>query len=187
MGQPSEIRIALAQVNPTVGAVSENRALVADWVDRARVEGADLVVFPELVLSGYPPDDLVFRVDFLEAVRAELEILAGGVTGIIALVGFPEMSTGNRSKPIDPLSSPLSPIAFNSAAVLQDGEISEPFASDSGWHILLRMGSREQDVTEQLRRNEAREAIGRRKAEDEYERFLRQLRDEAYVETRLAS
>jgi peptidyl-prolyl cis-trans isomerase SurA len=70
---------------------------------------------------------------------------------------------------------------------LQDGEISEPFASDSGWHILLRMGSREQDVTEQLRRNEAREAIGRRKAEDEYERFLRQLRDEAYVETRLAS
>jgi peptidyl-prolyl cis-trans isomerase SurA len=49
------------------------------------------------------------------------------------------------------------------------------------------MGSREQDVTEQLRRNEAREAIGRRKAEDEYERFLRQLRDEAYVETRLAS
>jgi peptidyl-prolyl cis-trans isomerase SurA len=69
---------------------------------------------------------------------------------------------------------------------LQDGEISEPFASDSGWHILLRMGSREQDVTEQLRRNEAREAIGRRKAEDEYERFLRQLRDEAYVETRLA-
>ena len=44
-----------------------------------------------------------------------------------------------------------------------------------------------QDVTEQLRRNEAREAIGRRKAEDEYERFLRQLRDEAYIETRLAS
>lgn len=70
---------------------------------------------------------------------------------------------------------------------LQDGEISEPFASDGGWHILQRIGSREQDVTDQLRRNEAREAIGRRKAEDEYERFLRQMRDEAYVETRLAS
>ncbi len=70
---------------------------------------------------------------------------------------------------------------------LADGEISEPFSSDAGWHILQRLGSREQDVTEQLRRNEAREAIGRRKAEDEYERFLRQMRDEAYVETRLAS
>ena len=70
---------------------------------------------------------------------------------------------------------------------LADGEVSEPFSSDAGWHILQRLGSREQDVTEQLRRNEAREAIGRRKAEDEYERFLRQMRDEAYVETRLAS
>lgn len=70
---------------------------------------------------------------------------------------------------------------------LQDGEISEPFASDGGWHILQRVGSREQDVTDQLRRNEVREAIGRRKAEDEYERFLRQMRDEAYIETRLAS
>ncbi len=124
MGQPPDIRIALAQVNPTVGAISENRSLVGDWIDRAKGGGADLVVFPELVLSGYPPDDLVFRIDFLEAVRAELEMLAGGVTGIIALVGFPEVSTGGRSKPIDPLSSPLSPIAFNSAAVLQDGGIS---------------------------------------------------------------
>lgn len=70
---------------------------------------------------------------------------------------------------------------------LADGEVSEPFASDAGWHILQRLGSREQDVTDQLRRSEAREAIGRRKAEDEYERFLRQMRDEAYVETRLAS
>lgn len=70
---------------------------------------------------------------------------------------------------------------------LTDGQISEPFASDAGWHVLQRLSSREQDVTEQLRRSEAREAIGRRKAEDEYERFLRQMRDEAYVETRLAS
>lgn len=69
---------------------------------------------------------------------------------------------------------------------LKDGEISEPFASGSGWHILQRLGTREQDITDRVRRDEARETIGRRKAEDEYERFLRQLRDEAYVETRLA-
>lgn len=69
---------------------------------------------------------------------------------------------------------------------LEDGQISQPFPSEAGWHIVQRIGSREQDITERLRRDEAREAIGRRKAEDEYERFLRQLRDEAYVETRLA-
>ncbi|MCG6118195.1 MAG: peptidylprolyl isomerase [Aquimonas sp.] len=69
---------------------------------------------------------------------------------------------------------------------LEDGQVSQPFASEAGWHIVQRNGSREQDITERVRRDEAREAIGRRKAEDEYERFLRQLRDEAYVETRLA-
>jgi NAD+ synthase (glutamine-hydrolysing) len=120
---PSEIRIALAQVNPTVGAVKENRLLVEHWITHAREAEADLVVFPELVLSGYPPDDLVFRLDFLDAVSAEMDELARGVSGIVALVGFPERSNGERSEPIDPLSSPLSPIAFNSVAVLQDGEI----------------------------------------------------------------
>jgi peptidyl-prolyl cis-trans isomerase SurA len=69
---------------------------------------------------------------------------------------------------------------------LEDGQVSQPFQSEAGWHILERIGSREQDVTERLRRDEAREAIARRKAEDEYERFLRQLRDEAFIETRLA-
>ena len=69
---------------------------------------------------------------------------------------------------------------------LEDGQISQPFRTEAGWHVLQRLGAREQDVTERVRREEAREAIARRKAEDEYERFLRQLRDEAYVETRLA-
>lgn len=119
-----DIRVALAQVNPTVGAVSHNRALVAHWIERAKDGGADLVVFPELVLSGYPPDDLVFRSDFLEAAETELRILAQGVSEIVALVGFPEMCTRQHSEAVDPLSSPLSPIAFNSLAVLRDGEIS---------------------------------------------------------------
>lgn len=68
---------------------------------------------------------------------------------------------------------------------LGDDEISQPFQSDVGWHLLQRLGSREQDVTDELRRNQAREAIGRRKAEEEYERFLRQMRGEAYVDLRL--
>lgn len=72
-------------------------------------------------------------------------------------------------------------------AALQDGQVSRPFQSDAGWHIIKRLGVREQDVTEQNRRNQAREIIAQRKAEEEFERFLRQLRSEAYVESRLSA
>lgn len=73
----------------------------------------------------------------------------------------------------------------NQMQKLADGEVSPVFQSDIGFHIIRRIGSREQDVTEQNRRNKAREMIGQRKAEEEYERFLRQLRADAYVESRL--
>ncbi|GAB2495425.1 peptidylprolyl isomerase [Arenimonas alkanexedens] len=75
----------------------------------------------------------------------------------------------------------------NQIEQLADGALSAPFQSESGWHIVRRLGIREQDVTELNRRNQAREVIGMRKAEEEFERFLRQLRSEAYVETRLAA
>ena len=68
---------------------------------------------------------------------------------------------------------------------LADGQVSPVFQSDVGFHIIKRLGSREQDVTDDNRRNQAREIIGRRKADEVYERFLRQLRAEAYVETRV--
>ncbi len=68
---------------------------------------------------------------------------------------------------------------------LADGELSPVFQSDAGFHLLKRIGSREQDVTDQNRRNKAREIIGQRKAEEVYDRFLRQLRADAYVESRL--
>jgi NAD+ synthase len=58
---PATLTIALAQVNPTVGAVAHNLALVRRTRDDAAARGADLVVFPELVLVGYPPEDLVLR------------------------------------------------------------------------------------------------------------------------------
>lgn len=127
MSNTDRLRVALAQINPTVGAVEENRALVSDAIARARDERADLVIFPELVLSGYPPDDLVFRRDFLDAVRTSLETLAAEVTDIVALVGFPESLPQERSEPIDPLSSPLRPITSNSVAVLRDGKITETY------------------------------------------------------------
>jgi peptidyl-prolyl cis-trans isomerase SurA len=68
---------------------------------------------------------------------------------------------------------------------LADGQVSPVFQSDVGFHIIKRLASREQDVTDDNRRNQAREVIGQRKADEVYERFLRQLRAEAYVETRV--
>jgi peptidyl-prolyl cis-trans isomerase SurA len=68
---------------------------------------------------------------------------------------------------------------------LADGQVSPVFQSDVGFHFIKRLAVREQDVTDENRRNQARELIGQRKADEVYERFLRQLRAEAYVETRV--
>lgn len=67
---------------------------------------------------------------------------------------------------------------------LQDGQVSAPFRTDAGWHIVERVESRQTDVTDQNRRAQVRETIGRRKAEDEYNRYLQELRGEAYVNFR---
>ena len=82
------LSIALAQVNPTVGDIAGNAALVRRARDEAARAGADLVVFPELVLSGYPPEDLVLRPAFLDAASRVLDELeaesAGGGPGLAA-------------------------------------------------------------------------------------------------------
>lgn len=74
----------------------------------------------------------------------------------------------------------------NQLGQLADNEVSEPFQTDIGWHILQRLGTREQDRTDQILRQQARDMIRNRKAEEEYDRYLRQLRGEAYIENRLA-
>ncbi len=68
---------------------------------------------------------------------------------------------------------------------LKDGELSEPFASEMGWHLIQRLETREQDVTVETERRRIREQIVRRKADEEYDRYLRELRSEAYVDERL--
>jgi peptidyl-prolyl cis-trans isomerase SurA len=75
----------------------------------------------------------------------------------------------------------------NQLQTLTDGQLSQPFQSEVGWHIVQRLGTREQDVTEQNRRNQAREIIAQRKAEEEFERYLRQIRSESYFDSRLAA
>ncbi|GGK00283.1 peptidylprolyl isomerase [Luteimonas terricola] len=72
-------------------------------------------------------------------------------------------------------------------AALQDGEVSAPFRSQAGWHILQRTSTRQADVNAENRRNQAREAIGQRKLEDEWNRFLREMRGEAFIDIRPSS
>ena len=68
-----------------------------------------------------------------------------------------------------------------------DGEVSQPFQSQAGWHIIQRTGSRQANVGEENRRNQVRETIGQRKLEDEWNRFLREMRSEAFIDIRPAS
>jgi NAD+ synthase (glutamine-hydrolysing) len=107
------MRVALAQINPTVGDIDANAVKVAEWIARAREESADLVIFPELCIPGYPAEDLYLKRHFLEANRRAVEELAGAVEGITALVGYAEPIPGG-----DDLRH-----AHNSLAVLADGAV----------------------------------------------------------------
>ncbi|MGH3009405.1 MAG: NAD+ synthase [Gaiellaceae bacterium] len=83
------MRIALAQIDPVVGDLEGNRALILTRIGEARDTRADLVVLPELVVTGYPPEDLLLRPGFVRAARESVEAIARDVTGIVALVGTP--------------------------------------------------------------------------------------------------
>jgi NAD+ synthase (glutamine-hydrolysing) len=71
------MKIAIAQINATVGDLAGNVARIAEYAARAKQQGADLVVTPELALCGYPPEDLLLREDFIEACDKALADLAG--------------------------------------------------------------------------------------------------------------
>jgi NAD+ synthase (glutamine-hydrolysing) len=81
------IRIALAQVNPTIGDLDGNAGIVAGGIHDAKAAGADIVAFPEMVITGYPPDDLLLKKSFLRDSRQALESLAPLCGGITAVVG----------------------------------------------------------------------------------------------------
>src|SRR5262245_50290656 len=85
------MRLALAQMNSVVGDLDGNRVRIAARIDEARDAGADLVILPELVVTGYPPEDLLLRPGFVRAARRSVEALARGTRGIVALVGAPHL------------------------------------------------------------------------------------------------
>jgi len=83
------VRIALAQLNVVVGDLGGNRDRIVEALVQAKTSGADLVLFPELAVTGYPPEDLLLRPGFLHAAREALEEAAAATTGLTALIGTP--------------------------------------------------------------------------------------------------
>jgi NAD+ synthase (glutamine-hydrolysing) len=103
----STLRVALAQMNTTVGDIDGNVRMVADGISRAREAGAQLVVCPEQTITGYPAEDLWLKPHFLQTAGRALDELASRVEGIVALVGYPEHEGA----------------IYNSVAVIADGAV----------------------------------------------------------------
>jgi NAD+ synthase (glutamine-hydrolysing) len=101
------MRLALAQINTTVGDLDGNRAHILSGLAEARAAGADLVLFPELAVTGYPPEDLLLRPGFVRAAAESLKELASETRGLTALVGFPHFDRD----------------LYNACAVCADGEV----------------------------------------------------------------
>src|SRR5438876_9738054 len=83
------MRLALAQIDTVVGDLDGNRDRILRRVEEARGAGADLVCFPELAITGYPPEDLLLRPAFVREARRSLDEVAAATVGIAALVGVP--------------------------------------------------------------------------------------------------
>jgi NAD+ synthase (glutamine-hydrolysing) len=105
-----KLRVALAQINPTVGDLVGNRALIASSIESAKKSSAHIVVFPEMIVTGYPVEDLALRPSFQFASQATLTEVAKGVHGdIVAIVGYLDIS--------------LTGAPQNALAVISDGEV----------------------------------------------------------------
>ncbi|HWR73115.1 MAG TPA: nitrilase-related carbon-nitrogen hydrolase, partial [Nitrospirota bacterium] len=101
------LRIAMAQINPVVGDLAGNRDRIIEFIGRARKAGADIVTFPELAVTGYPPEDLVLKPQFVKDNLATLHRVQRATRGITAVVGF--VDRGEH--------------LHNAAAVLHDGKL----------------------------------------------------------------
>jgi len=102
------LRVCLAQINPVVGGLADNRDKIINYIGKAKGLRADIVVFPELCLSGYPPEDLLLKPHFIEANKKELFKIAGATKSILAIAGFPYAEKGK---------------IFNAAALIRDGKL----------------------------------------------------------------
>lgn len=106
------MKITIAQLNYHIGNFERNRDLICNAIKKAKSEGSDLIVFSELCIPGYPPLDLLDRLDFIEKCRSTVNEIAKECTGIAAIVGSPTLNTKPEGKKL-----------FNSALVLSEGKI----------------------------------------------------------------
>jgi NAD+ synthase (glutamine-hydrolysing) len=124
----AQLRVALAQVDTTVGDLPGNASIVRDWTKQAAAEGAHLVAFPEMTLTGYPAEDLVLRGSFVEAARAALERLAldleaDGLGDVAVVVGYLDRAPHALPRLGRPAREPE-----NAAALLYGGRVVARYA-----------------------------------------------------------
>ena len=117
------LRIALAQVNATVGDLTGNAELIVEWTRRAAARGAQVVLFPEMALTGYPVEDLALRASFVEASIATVHDVAerlhvDGLDGVAVVTGYLDRRTDLVPRTGLPAGAPL-----DAAAVLHGGRV----------------------------------------------------------------
>jgi len=103
------LKISLAQINPTVGDLNGNTRKILEYTTKAQKAGADLVVFPELAICGYPPEDLLLKKHFVADNIKALDALAKKIRGISVIVGFVDSEASGK--------------IYNAAAIISDGKL----------------------------------------------------------------
>jgi NAD+ synthase (glutamine-hydrolysing) len=103
------LKIALAQINSTVGDIAKNKEKIIEFINRGIEQGADLIVFPELAISGYPPQDLLYEREFVTANKSAIEEISQVCKGLTVILGFVDFDRKWR--------------LYNSAAIISDEKI----------------------------------------------------------------
>ena len=101
------VTVSIAQINPIVGSFKQNLQMITEAISQAKNNNADVIIFPELALTGYPPEDLLFRPTFIKKVEETLQQIAQVSTGITSIIGAPVIRGGKL---------------YNMACVLRDGK-----------------------------------------------------------------
>lgn len=106
------MRVMAVQMNPTIGDLEGNEQMILNGLARARRAGVDIVLFPELTISGYPPEDLLLDSQFIVAIEAKLKQIEAETEGLIAVVGAPVWNRSGKEK-----------LLYNSAAIFRNGRL----------------------------------------------------------------
>ena len=106
------MKVQASQLNPTIGDLEGNTRKVLDALARARTKAVDVVLFPELTLTGYPPEDLLLDARFIDAVEKKLQTIGPATKGLFVAVGLPRRNSRKKEKPL-----------YNSAAIFIDGQL----------------------------------------------------------------